>query len=106
MFAGPTPADVQATVVQDRPPDVETYLGHSLGGALQDDVMEVFSPPRILEHTAALGLRGDLSVDFATGWDLCLEQRRANLLTQIVRRRPKIVFLEPPFAPGSPSSWA
>ena len=27
------PADVQATVVQDRPPDVENYLGHSLGGA-------------------------------------------------------------------------
>ena len=45
VFPGPTPADVQATVVQDRPPDVETYLGHSLGGALQDDVMEVFSPP-------------------------------------------------------------
>ena len=58
--------------------------------------MEVFSPPRILEHTAALGLRGDLSVDLATGWDLSLEQHRANLLTEIVRRRPKIVFLEPP----------
>ena len=71
-------------------------LGHSLGGASQDDVMEVFSPPRILEHTATLGLRGDLSADLATGWDLSLEQHRANLLTEIVRRRPKIVFLEPP----------
>ena len=58
VFPGPTPADVQATVVQDRPPDVETYLGHSLGGALQDDVMDMFSPPRILQHTAAVGLRG------------------------------------------------
>ena len=67
VFPGPTPADVQATVVHDRAPDVETYLGRSLGGALQDDVMEVFSPPRILEHTAALGLRGDLSIDLATG---------------------------------------
>ena len=75
---------------------METYLGRSLGGALQDDVMEVFSPPRILEHTASLGLRGDLSVDLATGWDLSLEQHRANLLTEIVRRRPKLVFLEPP----------
>ena len=96
VFPGSTAADVQATVVHDRAPDVETYLGRSLGGALQDDVMEVFSPPRILEHTAAVGLRVDLSVDLATGWDLSLEQHRANLLTEIVRRRPKIVFLEPP----------
>ena len=58
--------------------------------------MEGFSPPRILEHTATLGLRGDLSADLATGWDLSLEWGRANLLTEIVRRRPKIVFLEPP----------
>ena len=96
MFPGPTAADIQAKVVQERAPDVDAYLGRDLGGALQDDVMEVFSPPRILEHTATLGLRGDLSADLATGWDLSLEWDRANLLTEIVRRRPKIVFLEPP----------
>ena len=96
MYPGPTAADIQATLVQGRAPDVEAYLGRSLGGALQDDVMEMFSPPRILEYTAILGLRGDLSADLASGWDLSLEQDRANLLTEIVRRRPKIVFLEPP----------
>ena len=96
VFPGPTAADIQAKVVQERAPDVQAYLGRDLGGALQDDVMEVFSPPRILEHTATLGLRGDLSADLATGWDLSLERDRANLLTEIVRRRPKIVFLEPP----------
>ena len=58
--------------------------------------MEVFSPPRILEHTAKLGLRGNLSVDLTTGWDLSLERDRAILLKEILRRRPKIVFLEPP----------
>ena len=93
---GPTAAEIQARLMQGRAPDVKAWLGRSLGGALQDDVMEVFSPPRILEHTATLGLRGDLSADLATGWDLSLEQHRANLLTEIVRRRPKIVFLEPP----------
>ena len=56
-FPGPTAANIQATVVHERAPDVEAYLGRDLGGALQDDVMEVFSPPRILEHTATLGLR-------------------------------------------------
>ena len=96
VHPGPTAADIQATLVQGRAPDVEAYLGRSLGGALQDDVMELFSPPRILEYTAILGLRGDLSADLASGWDLSLEQDRANLLTEIVRRRPKIVFLEPP----------
>ena len=54
MFEGPTAADIQATLVQGRAPDVEAYLPRSdvgalhtaiHGGALQDDVMEVFSPP-------------------------------------------------------------
>ena len=53
-------------------------------------------PPRILKHTAAFGLRGHLSVDLATGWDLSLGQHRTNLLTDIMRRRPKIVLREPP----------
>ena len=97
VFPGPTAAEIQATVVRERAPDVKAYLVRSsLDGALQHDVMEVFSPPRILEYTAKLGLRGDLSADFATGWDFSLERDRANLLTEIVRRRPKIVFLEPP----------
>ena len=64
---GPTAAEIQARLMQGHAPDVKAYLGHSLGGALQDDVMEVFSPPRILEHTRTLGLRGDLSADWATG---------------------------------------
>ena len=101
MFPGPTAADVLATLVQRCAPDVVPYTQHSLAFSertfvSQGDVMEVFSPPRILEHTAALGLRGDLSADLATGWDLSLEHHRANLLTEIVRRRPKIVILEPP----------
>ena len=96
VFPGPTAADILATVVQKRAPDVEKFLGRDLGGTVQDDVMEVFSPPRILEHTAKLGLRGNLSADLTTGWDLSLERDRAILLKEILRRRPKIVFLEPP----------
>ena len=55
VFEGPTAADIQATLVQGRAPDVEAYLPRSdvgalhtavHGGALQDDVMEVFSPPQ------------------------------------------------------------
>ena len=46
VFPGPTAADTRATLVQGRAPDVEAYLGRSLGGALQDDFMEMFSPPQ------------------------------------------------------------
>ena len=48
VFPGPNAAEIQATVVRERAPDVKAYLVRSsLDGALQDDVMEVFSPPRI-----------------------------------------------------------
>ena len=44
---------------------VPPHRGHDL----QDDVMEVYSPARVLKHTAELQLRGDLSADLTTGWD-------------------------------------
>jgi hypothetical protein len=56
VHPGPAAADVRARLVQGNVPDVAPNLSHSLSGALQDDVMEVFSPPRILENTAKLGL--------------------------------------------------
>ena len=53
-------------------------------------------PPGILQHTVQLGLRGNMSADLVTGWDLGVGDHQANLLTEIHRRRPKILFLEPP----------
>ena len=58
--------------------------------------MRVPFTPRILEHTKKLGLRGELSADLTTGWDLLLPEHKENLVKEIHRRRPNIVYLEPP----------
>jgi hypothetical protein len=62
----------------------------------QDDILEVYSPPRIVARCNELGLVGDLSADLQTGWDLDLHDARLNLVFQIKARRPKVAFLEPP----------
>lgn len=77
-------------------PSVTPNVPRLLDGVLQDDVCEIFSPPRILEHTKKLGLRGELSADLTTGWDFLLPEHQENLVKEIHRRRPKIVYLEPP----------
>ena len=92
----PTSSEVMASLVQHKVPAVVPPRLLNLDGTLQDDVMEIFSPPRILEHTKKFGLRGNLSVDLRTGWDLSLQDHQSNLLMEIHRRRPTIVFLEPP----------
>ena len=96
LHPGPTSSEVMASLVQHKIPTVVPARLRNLHGTLQDDVMEIFSPPRILEHTKKFGLRGDLSVDLGTGWDLSLQDHQSDLLMEIHRRRPKIVFLEPP----------
>lgn len=95
-YPGPSSSEVMASLIQRKAPVVVPPLGLMLDGTLADDVMEMFSPPRILERTQKLGLRGNLSADLATGWDLSLQDHQTNLLAEIHRRRPKIVFLEPP----------
>ena len=67
-----------------------------LHGTIQDDVVEVYSPPRVLEHATRLGLRGNLSADLETGWDLTKVQDRTSLMIQIKARRPKTLILSPP----------
>ena len=50
-----------------------------LQGAPQDDVMEVYSPPRVVaECREKLGLRGDLSADLETGWDFTKFEHRLS----------------------------
>ena len=41
-----------------------------LDGTLRDDVVELFSPPRMVPRCAAFGLRASLSVDIKVGWNL------------------------------------
>ncbi len=96
QFPGPSSSEVMEALFQCEPPCVVSHVPRWMDGTLQDDVCEIFSPPRVLEHTKKLGLRGDLSADLQTGWNLALPDHQANLLSEIHRRRPKLVFLEPP----------
>jgi len=93
---GRTSSEVMASLVQHKVPVVVPPRLLNLDGTLQEDVMEIFSPPRSLEHTKKFGLRGNLSVDLGTGWDLSLQDHQSNLLMDMHRRRPNILFLEPP----------
>ena len=67
-----------------------------LDGTLQDDFAEVYSPPRILPHAVEIGLRGDLSADLTTGYNLLTHSSRLDLMMQVKARRPKVLMLSPP----------
>ena len=69
--------------------------GH-LQGALQDDAMEAYSPRRILDETAKLGLRGNLSADLLTGWDFTKYDDRIAFVQQVKARRPRVLAMSPP----------
>ena len=67
-----------------------------MDGTIADDVMEVFSPPRIVPHCQALGLRGDISIDVRSGFDLLKPEKRVELCTLLRSRRPKVLITCPP----------
>ena len=61
-----------------------------------DHVAEIYSPRRVLIHTSALSLKGDLSVDKLTGWDLSTDLDRTRLALTLRHRRPQVLILSPP----------
>ena len=73
-----------------------------------DDVAEVYSPRRVLAHTGALSLAGDLSVDLLTGWDLNTESDRRRLASNLAQRQPRVLITSPPctmFCSLMASNW-
>ena len=96
-YPGPSAATIMKDACQWPQGNVAGMgIARRVGHCEPDDVLEIFSPPRILLHTQRLGLRGNLSADLMTGWNLSLKLHQDNLLWEIHRRRPKLVFLEPP----------
>ena len=95
-FPGKSIKQVLGSSYSKFPDYTAPVVPRGLDGTLPDDVCEIFSPPRILRHTARLGLRGDLSADLKTGWDFSIASVQAQLLGELRRRRPRVAFLEPP----------
>ena len=50
-------------------PDHLLCIPPALDGTLQDDLLEVFSEPRVIPLAAAHGLRARVSLDLMNGWD-------------------------------------
>ena len=53
----PSSQEVMERLFRSEPLSVTPNVPRPLDGVLQDDVCEICSPPRILEHTKKLGLR-------------------------------------------------
>ncbi len=68
----------------------------SVCGSAGDDVMELFSPPRLLAKSSDYQLRGDLSIDLATGWDMLVPAKREMVLSEIEHRNPYFIMCSPP----------
>eukprot|EP00435_Cladocopium_sp_Y103_P060316 s936_g22.t1 len=84
----------------DEPDDVvEVY------GILQnknDALVELYSPPRVVEEAAARGLRASLSIDLSTGYDLSRAQDRRQVKDELRKRRPRLLVTSPPCTKFSP----
>ena len=82
-------------------PSVGFVLG--LESQAQDDIAEIFSPPRLTSWGTRSGLlRGNLAVDLETGWDLSCPTVRSQLFRVLAARRPRVLFFAPPCTWFSP----
>lgn len=63
---------------------------------IQDDIMELYSAPRVVPAATAAGLRGSLSIDIQQGHDLMDPFWREWVVQQILSRRPRILISSAP----------
>lgn len=67
-----------------------------LSSVQQEDVMEIFSPPRIVPVAQQHGLRASMSIDLQTGWNLQVPDDRLRLVHEVRARRPRVIIMSPP----------
>ena len=61
------------------------------------DVVELFSPPRVVPACAALGLAAGISVDIQNdGTDLSDPEHQHRIMSYIQRVKPKVTIISPP----------
>ena len=79
--------------VEDEPaPSVPSYLD----GTIRDDVLELFSPPRVVPRCKEQGLRAVMSIDLVTGFDLLTLDGRQRAMHEVTKRRPTVIISSPP----------
>ena len=85
--------------VEDEPDDIAEIFGQWLQ---PDDVIEMYSPPRVVSAACARGLKATLSIDLETGYDLCQPQVREQVRQELRKRRPRFLLTCPPCTKFSP----
>ncbi len=65
------------------------------------DIMEVFSPERVVKEAARYGLTPGWSLDLKTGWDLNREEDRRRAKDIIEKDQPLLVVGSPVCTPFS-----
>lgn len=89
-------------LTSDNDDDMDSEFWHpafddiNVGDGIPDDVVELFSPPRVVPVAAAAGLQASLSIDLETGFDLCKAAVQAAVMSELERRDPKCVVICPP----------
>ena len=71
-------------------------LSDSHAAAIPDDVIEIFSAPRVVPAAASAGLRAQLSIDILTGQNLLNPHWQRWTIQQVESRRPRVVISSPP----------
>ena len=67
-----------------------------------DSVVEIYSPPRVVEEAKKRGLRAELSIDLCTGYDLKDVKAKEHVRKELAKRRPKLLVSSPPCTKLSP----
>ena len=65
-------------------------------------VRELYSPPRVSEEGAQLGLQGGTSFDLQTGWDLADPAHRRQMWRKLKEEKPLVLIVCPPCTAFSP----
>lgn len=82
---------------EDEPDDTTKVYGTMLA----DDVVEVYSPPRVVA-AAARGLRAKALIDLKTGYDLNSTSDKMSVRELLHRRHPCLLLTSPPSTKFSP----
>ena len=84
----------------DEPDDIaEIYGGLS---EENDSVVELYSPPRLVEEAQKRGLKASLSIDLVTGYDMNKKDQQEWVRQELRRRRPRLLTTTPPCTKFSP----
>ena len=61
-----------------------------------DDLMEIYSQPRVIPAARLRGLRADLACDLLTGWNLSCPAVRMQVVGDVKGRQPTVLIMSPP----------